>query len=120
MVLVARYIIAVAKGKAREKMLSSLLILLSLVGSANAWCFYGIESTYAAKTQTSLHSKSRNESLDKVPSSRARRRVFNGVACTFGLTFLVDSKKADARDELFKPNPLTNPVLEQVSMCDME
>lgn len=41
------------------------------------------------------------------------RRRFLGVIA--GACGLVVGEGANAKDELFKPNPLTNPVLEQVS-----
>jgi hypothetical protein len=46
-------------------------------------------------------------------TSSSRRRFF-GALGTAGLVALTGNA-AEARDELFKPNPLTNPLLEQVS-----
>lgn len=59
--------------------------------------------------------ENRNEQVAKDQSSGLGRRTILGAAVfgIIGLTFKEDS--AMARDELFKPNPLTNPLLEQVS-----
>lgn len=45
--------------------------------------------------------------------STIRRRLF-GHVITATVGSLFGGNAAQARDELFKPNPLTNPVLEQV------
>ena len=44
----------------------------------------------------------------------SRRMVLGGITGAVQLTWM--AKDAQARDELFRPNPLTNPVLEQVGV----
>jgi hypothetical protein len=60
--------------------------------------------------------ENRNEEVARDQGSGLGRRSVLGAALfgIIGLTFNEDS--AMARDELFKPNPLTNPLLEQVSV----
>jgi hypothetical protein len=47
-------------------------------------------------------------------SDLSGRRIF--LSAIVQLSFLTSANGALARDELFKPNPLTNPILEQVGV----
>jgi hypothetical protein len=55
-------------------------------------------------------------------SSTTRRNILNTMVSTIlptlGSVFLVQPETAVAKDELFKPNPLTNPILEQIRILE--
>jgi hypothetical protein len=53
------------------------------------------------------------DSTDQTDWNTCNRRAFLGVASV--ATSMLMANPANARDELFRPNLLTNPLLEQVS-----
>ena len=99
------------------------LALACLCGVAAAFSttdFLGCRSYRSCAYDRSSSHKHYQSTLEKQGLSEqvrvdfSRRSFFSSA---FPLTFLisigVDVKSASARDELFKPNPLTNPILEQ-------
>jgi hypothetical protein len=54
-----------------------------------------------------------DDSTDQRDWNTCNRRAFLGVASV--ATSILMANPANAKDELFKKNPLTNPLLEQVS-----
>ena len=95
----------------------SLLMLPLLVSfvSVTAW---------SSSTSTNQHENRHPSDNNLVGSSR--RNLFNrfgrAVVPAVASILVVDgsvSQRANAQDELFKKNPLTNPVLEQVSVASV-
>eukprot|EP00977_Amphora_coffeiformis_P019050 scaffold6886_cov164-Amphora_coffeaeformis.AAC.8 len=74
-----------------------LVLTFLLVGSAAAW-----------KPSTIRHP----------PSNVSRRDVFQAIAVGVGGLAVLSPDPASARDEVFKKNPLTSPLLEQIRIWD--
>ena len=66
-----------------------------------------------------------NDVAEPQRQSSDRRGFIGNLASSIavvagGMAAVSSPNPALARDELYKPNPLTNPVLEQVSICNMK
>ena len=96
--------------------LTCLLILASMGESCLAWTSNNPvnERSYNRRTKVSSIQEQTKPIDNNAPVS-TRRSVLTAIPA---ISTLLVSKAALARDELFKPNPLTNSVLEQVSQID--
>ena len=77
-------------------------------------------SVVQRKTETSLNS---SPSQDEESTTMNRRSFFTSTTAamltvTMPATVLLSSTPANAKDELFRPNPLTNSVLEQIRIWE--
>jgi len=105
----------------KTMMLSRIYLLLTFVDCLIVVSTYSIVDLKAAFDRTrnhgpTVHADHHGVTEDSLKVLSSRRIFFGNVATTSAV--LLTGTVAEARDELFRPNPLTNPVLEQVS-CDV-
>ena len=89
-----------------------LLIVVSTI-VATTQAYVDLKACERRRRHPSLHSRHHSLKTDCPEEIYSRRNFIGGVAATG--VILLSGTDAEARDDLFKPNPLTNPVLEQVS-----
>ena len=100
----------------RIMLLSRLHLLLLVLDStivATTQAYVHLKAFEPRRSHPSLHANRHNMDTDCREGMCSRRIFFGSVAAT--TVILLPGTDAEARDELFKTNPLTNPVLEQVS-----
>jgi hypothetical protein len=85
-----------------------LVVAASLFGENASFQNMGLVKGFPRSTVMMLQ----NSNRENTDLSNSRRRFLGGVVAGAG-TWLVGNA-AEAKDELFKANPLTNSVLEQV------
>ena len=97
----------------------ALVGLASLIAPSLAWTRSPIRQV---RSTTSLNAETNEQSVrdkSEESSSASRRKYFTNASLTLGLGFLtVLPQDALADDRLFRPNPLTNKVLEQFRIWD--
>jgi len=97
----------------KKPLVTALLLKLPFCTGFHYALPHTTSSSLFAKTGTALFSNSNEDS----PRSR---RTFMGTFLTFTSGVTLGSSSGNAVDPLFRPNPLTNPMLEQLRIWDQE
>lgn len=94
------------------------LAVLLLSTDCNGWSPSKRPTQHAPSMRTTPVKSTSSTSSDEDSVSRFTRRAFLDVAVCLVAPVVSMSSPADAKDDLFRPNPLTNQVLEQIRIWE--
>ena len=95
---------------------SAVVALVALVGTSAAFSSLRTTTT-TSRTSTELH-QSQQPGSDDTNMTGTSRRAILGTMFLAPLVVFGTTEPAQARDELFRANPLTNPLLEQMRILE--
>jgi hypothetical protein len=100
--------------------ISSIFLLLALATPSKAFLPQYSSKNFHQRTALQLNESANDESNEQNTSIPSRRQVFTNVLSKAATVAIITatSTPAFAKDELFKPNPLTNPILEKVRILE--